>query len=204
VYHSVKGGPSWYILHETLRLVHGTLRQKIPGEVIESLDFWGKFYKAKPKRKARTSGFWFAITRPNRVFQSQKVAQNAPLLPYFLEHEENLGSDTFWAVFSWHSQWHSTDESPTYYSHHIASKKCSTLLSHRAPRHHAAIRPITTSSASIWLNALVYLRCSMLDLIVLETGCVASLLHSRPWHRCVPQSVSLCCPSKTTPSQDCC
>jgi len=35
------------------------------------------------------------------------------------------------------------------------SKKCSTLLSHRAPRHHTAIRPITTFNASIWLNALV-------------------------------------------------
>ena len=53
----------------------------------------GKLYKAKPKRKCRTFGFWFAITWPNRVFQSQKVAQNAPLLLYFLEHEENLGSE---------------------------------------------------------------------------------------------------------------
>ena len=30
--------------------------------------FEGKFYKAKPKRKSRAFGFWFAITRPNRVF----------------------------------------------------------------------------------------------------------------------------------------
>jgi hypothetical protein len=53
----------------------------------------GKFYKAKPKRKSRTFRFWFAITWPNRVFQIQKVAQNAPLLPYFLEPGENLGSE---------------------------------------------------------------------------------------------------------------
>ena len=61
---------------------------------ILDIDSEGIFYKAKQKRKSRTFGFWLTITRPNRVFQSQKVAQNSPLLlPYFLEHEEKLGSE---------------------------------------------------------------------------------------------------------------
>ena len=72
------------------------------GKMVLTMLVEGKFYKAKPKRKSRTSGFWFAITRPNRVFQSQKVAQNAPLIPYFLEHEENLGSEkSLLEPFSW-------------------------------------------------------------------------------------------------------
>ena len=62
----------------------------------------GKFHKEKPKRKSRSSGIWSTTTRPYRVFQGQKVAQTTPLLPYFLEHEENLGSaKSLWSRFSW-------------------------------------------------------------------------------------------------------
>ena len=87
----------------------------------------GKLYQAKPKRKSRTFGFWFAISRPNRVFQSQKVAQNAPLLPYFLEHEENLGSEkSLFEPFSW----------PTVQMNHPQHLK-------NAPHFLAIVRPVT-------------------------------------------------------------
>jgi len=97
------------------------------GLILRKMRAEGKFYKAKPKRNSRTFWFWFAITRPNRVFQSQKVAQNAPLLPYFLEHEENLGSEkSLFEPFSW----------PTEQMNHQQHLK-------NAPHFLAIVRPVT-------------------------------------------------------------
>jgi len=120
----------------------------------------GKFHKEKPKRKSRSSGIWSAITRPNRVFQSQKVAQTTPLLPYFLEHEENLGSEkSLWEPFFLALCRH---DSLT------ASKKCYAFLASKVPcassqfGHPAYLT--ASSSTRIQLKELVFLHCSTLNL----------------------------------------